>query len=1436
MAFLRENGFDIGVDTQLQVSRLLDTLDPHTPTIHLRTLLAPLLARSPQQQQDFYLLFDRFLLRYQQLAAVGGAAAGMPSQVPVSHRPPRHLLLRLLSRRRFYVVVQLLLLAGLGYLGVRGLNCYLATRSLQGTYFCVFSIAPPPGPPDVLTPPERVLPDSAAVLPPDADPSRQRTADLIEALPLEGTGPLTVSIDDLRATWLQQYGPLFKVLVIFVLVSFFVFYEIYLTNRRRLLLLRERERHPPFFWVAHAPARQEALHKDPAFFQAGRNLRNRETAPVTEMDVDRSIEETIHSGGYAQLAFRNRTRPPEYLVLIEVQSMRDHVAHYFDQTVAELAAQGLYIERYFYTHDPRICWTSRYQEEIALEDLYRRYPEHRVLIVGEADGLLDPVYDRLAPWTTWLEKWARLVVLSPRSALTWGTREATVARRFTLLPATIEALAALPDLLEQDQLPPLRYWLDRNRYPAPPSEQTPDLVAALRTYCATTIEAGRPVQQADEGRFAWLCACALYPELSWDLTLALGQAFASPAGSSSVGGTSLYHLLLLPWFRSGEMPESLREALLQALTREQELTARRVIVRLLRDDPPPEDSFAQTEHELNLAVQEAQLYASVSHQLRLVRRAQDYALNHEIRDFTVVQTLREISRSIWRFSLPQTLNRLLFRQGLFVLGVRTGVRALMVLLAVFVVSATIDTAWVDKLETYEGERYFLSDQAARMRYETYVANKRFDAARWDQAEGHYRASIRLRQTQRGDSLRYFVPDFNLANLYWRQGDETAALHAYAQLGDAVGDQLRTQVQDSATVAGLRQLKSAARYNEGVIHYRGQAVERAGESFRDAVKIDSSNLRARFAEALVMFQRGLASQGADQVNRLTLALNRFDELQRMDSTYLRRQQPLLAVMDSVAAVLPDERLRLRLRHTLAALGWPPASAGLVIQDLLPDTTVFSPHFEYITDFVEGLALVRYQGKYGFVDAEKNLRGIQYEDARPFSEDLAAVQLGGRWGYINKDLNEVIAPQYDAADDFRDGWASVRLQGKWGTIDRAGRRQISFRYDMPVVYEAAATVPAGDSALAAVVLDGTYLYIDRLGRDVFAPQRFQRAENFGGAYARVRRWGRVYYIDRTGACVPRSLKDGRCPTEQWESELVVSLQAHDGAIDALAVSPRGDVLVSGSADGTARVWTLKTTELLFTLSHAGRVRDVAFSPDGQYIATASEDKTVKLWHTADGSLAYSLDDARGGIWAVAFAPDGRWLAAGGSDNSIRLYDAPTGRLVRRLDGHLGTISDLVFATGGACLVSASEDKTLRIWQVADGLLLQRIAPASSIMSAAVSDDSRYLAIGTRDNFFRIFELNPADLRAPARALSLPNNYQDWVCHVAFSPGKTPYLLATSYDGTARVWNLAGNTVLEVRLSGPVRAAAFSADGQYLLTANWGRSGRQEDLIRFYQIRRY
>jgi WD40 repeat protein len=130
---------------------------------------------------------------------------------------------------------------------------------------------------------------------------------------------------------------------------------------------------------------------------------------------------------------------------------------------------------------------------------------------------------------------------------------------------------------------------------------------------------------------------------------------------------------------------------------------------------------------------------------------------------------------------------------------------------------------------------------------------------------------------------------------------------------------------------------------------------------------------------------------------------------------------------------------------------------------------------------------------------------------------------------------------------------------------------------------------------------------------------------------------------------------------------TFRGHRRNVKALAwVGSEGRSLVSGSSDGSVRLWDAESARCEAVLDHGGRVWDVDATIAGQHVLSAGGDGTVKLWGRS-GELKATMGSAVGDVYACRWNQAGTAILTGGYDKLVRLYDAQTAALTSTFTGH-------------------------------------------------------------------------------------------------------------------------------------------------------------------------
>jgi WD40 repeat protein len=205
-------------------------------------------------------------------------------------------------------------------------------------------------------------------------------------------------------------------------------------------------------------------------------------------------------------------------------------------------------------------------------------------------------------------------------------------------------------------------------------------------------------------------------------------------------------------------------------------------------------------------------------------------------------------------------------------------------------------------------------------------------------------------------------------------------------------------------------------------------------------------------------------------------------------------------------------------------------------------------------------------------------------------------------------------------------------------------------------------------------------------------------------------------------------------------ITTIRGHHGQVTSIAFSSDGSQIISGSKDGTVRIRPVASSEeqLAPIPGHDARVSQVVFSSDGLRLVSGSDDKSVRIW---DGLTCEELAVLQGHgdiVYTVACSPDGTQVISGSRDDTVRLWNAHDFQEIAVLKGHRSSVNFVTFAPDGALIASCSYDHTVRLWSSSTLQESARLEGHSAIVwSVAFSSNGTRLVSTSEDETVRVWD---------------------------------------------------------------------------------------------------
>lgn len=252
---------------------------------------------------------------------------------------------------------------------------------------------------------------------------------------------------------------------------------------------------------------------------------------------------------------------------------------------------------------------------------------------------------------------------------------------------------------------------------------------------------------------------------------------------------------------------------------------------------------------------------------------------------------------------------------------------------------------------------------------------------------------------------------------------------------------------------------------------------------------------------------------------------------------------------------------------------------------------------------------------------------------------------------------------------------------------------------------------------------------------------------------------------------------------------ALTGHSHFVSDVAISSDGQFALSGSWDGTLRLWNIFTGELKHRfVGHEKDVLSVAFSADNRQIVSSSRDKTIRLWNVL-AECKFTIKDKchEGWVSCVRFSPNATdpVIVSGGWDYKVKVWDLSNCKLKCDHIGHSGFVNTVTVSPDGSLCASGGKDGKAMLWDLAENKHLYTL-DAKEEINALVFSPNRYWLCAASGSAIKIWDLEDKNLVDELVAESTDSHKAPTCLCLAWSPdGQT--LFAGYSDNLIRVWGV-------------------------------------------------
>ena len=325
------------------------------------------------------------------------------------------------------------------------------------------------------------------------------------------------------------------------------------------------------------------------------HLKKRIDSPDFFLDISKTIKQSILNRGFPTPGFSQKQQTRQCLFLIDQAYKNSQQVKLFSYLAMYLIKNQVKLDFYFYYQTPDKFYTDVDGPRFTLQTLKDRY--YNCALIFFTDGTNFPEYN--APGlketiTIGFAYWQHRLLVTPVNYNDWGRNERLLSTFFNVIPADVVGLLELIRALDTE------------------SSTTKMLQGQFNSYESKHVDfstiKGLKEYLHDDEIFQWVCALAIHPKIYWEIILEIGKAIV--VNPAKINYETLLKLARIQWIHEGNFPTNLRLELLKVLTRENEIKAREIFLKMLDEITMGDEQFSYEEKQMSRYANSFVLFAT----------------------------------------------------------------------------------------------------------------------------------------------------------------------------------------------------------------------------------------------------------------------------------------------------------------------------------------------------------------------------------------------------------------------------------------------------------------------------------------------------------------------------------------------------------------------------------------------------------------------------------------------------------------------------------------------------------------------------------------------------------------------------------------------------------------------------------------------------------